>query len=241
MTPYSPRLISTRFGPIARMLRARAHDVALAAEQARLLVVDDEDADAREQRLERRRATRRSSGSWCRSRRGAARASWSSTDACSAGSMLARKTNGAVAIARRQLRLEVGEDVELEVQRVAHVHVLVVAARPAQRRARRAPRGRRGRCRAAAGRRARAAGKSSPTDADHVHRREEARRHREVGRGAAERRRRRVPCGVSMVSIATEPTTSRLMRSLPPQVLADQRMPSVRSRFDARRDARRGR
>ena len=103
------------------------------------------------------------------------------------GSMLARNTYCASTMLARQLRLEIGEDVELQIQRVALVHVLVVAARP---RARCAPNARCSPERSmprSVRNSISSRGKSSPTAATILHRSEEAGGHRKVGRGAAQR------------------------------------------------------
>ena len=161
-----------------------------------------------EQLAAARRACRRSSSSWCRTRPAAALRTWSSTSSCSTGSMLPRNTHSASRNASGISRLEVGEHAEPRLQRLA-----ASSGRSCRRRTSgssrprpaRAPRGRR---RGRRGSRAPSTGKSSPDHADQLHRAEAATRPR--------RRRWRIrparpsarPNGVSTVSSATLPTTS---------------------------------
>ena len=119
--------------------------------------------------------------------------------------------NGESRVRRRQRRVKIREDVELGNERGALVHVLVVAAGPVE--------GFSGgafqalqidvlmledghvfRCEVVA------------DDGDHAHRREMAGGKREITGGAAEHAIC-FPCGVSIPSNATEPTTSKDMNS----------------------------
>ena len=88
---------------------------------------------------------------------------WSSTSACTRGGAVGQEDVGAVAEALGQHRVEGAEDVEMDFKRVAGVHVLVIAALPAESLARLGYQARRVDCRAGEKRRRCSSGKSSPT------------------------------------------------------------------------------
>ena len=162
----------------------RLDDVALAAQQPRLFVVDDQNADAPEQLLQR--AARLADPMVHRvAPDDAGRRQLVEHHGLQLRIDVGQEDVLRIAMTRRQLRLEIGEDVELQVQRVALVHVLVIAPGP------------------------RAGEPAAPLQAGqidaalreeldlvlrkvladrrhHLHRREEARGHRKVGRRATQ-------------------------------------------------------
>ena len=100
---------------------------------SRFAVIQDEQIDPRQQRVEIRSASFRSKDPSCQRRQNAGAPFDRARAIASAGAMFASKTKSRLAIRLRQVRAEMFENIERHGTRLARVHVPRVFARPAKR------------------------------------------------------------------------------------------------------------
>ena len=161
------------------------HEVACIRELARFAVVQRDEVDVLDAARADRGAGSRSRSSSCRTRRASGARPGCSTSSCRRGSMLARKTKGALRNCVGNLRAEVREHAEVRLERLGRVEIVPIAAAPAERVARRLLQPRH--VHAARPQRLELLHRVVVADdADELHGRQMARRGGEEGAGAAE-------------------------------------------------------
>ena len=119
-TPYSPRLISTIFGPILRIARAALTILSVAAQQSRFRVVDHQHLDALQNLLKFFLALANPMIHGVAHHQLHAPRIWFNTSICMSRIDISEKNIFGVAVTLRQLGHETRQDVQMQLEGVAH-------------------------------------------------------------------------------------------------------------------------